>query len=354
MYHVSATRPRQREFRALRALSGIVMILALLLRAGADEKPGAPLDAVPSAAFPVRVDPSLGEFCLIVVPDTQRYAAYFPDIFRRQFQWIRDQVGPLNVKFVLHVGDVVEEGDDAEWVVADEAFSLLDGVVPYLVVPGNHDITRESRSKGQRDTTKYNAVFSPKRFAGRSWYGGNKGVTGDNTFGYFEAGGQEFMVLGLEYGPTDETLAWADSLVSNHEDRHKVILVTHCYMNFDDTRLGDGDKYNPHESNAGWNDGEQIWDKLVSRRKNFVMVVSGHVKDTGTGQLVSTTRDNTPVLQMLANYQFLGHGGEGWLRVLKFSPAQRKLEVFTYSPWLGRMRDEPDQAFTADVPWMFP
>ena len=36
--------------------------------------------------FPVEVDEGAGEFCLIVVPDTQRYAAYFPQIFRKQFQ----------------------------------------------------------------------------------------------------------------------------------------------------------------------------------------------------------------------------------------------------------------------------
>lgn len=318
------------------------------------QAPGAPGANEKSVVFPVSVDSSKGEFCLIAVPDTQRYAAYFPDIFRRQFRWIRDHAGSLNVKFVVHLGDVVEEGDDAEWVVADEAFSMLDGVVPYLVVPGNHDIPRGLGKAGLRDTAKFNAVFSPKRFAGRSWYGGNKGVTGDNSFAYFEAGGQQYMVLGLEYGPMDDTLAWADHLVSNHEDFHKVIVVTHCYMYHDDTRLGDGDDYNPHASNPEWNDGEGIWEKFVSRRKNIAMVLSGHVKGDGTGVLVSTTRDGTPVLQMLANYQFLGHGGQGWLRILKFAPNEKRLEVYTYSPWLGRFREEPDQRFSLEVPWMFP
>lgn len=330
---------------------GISVALGILVAASAFAQPGPQPEAPPA---PVTVDSSRGEFCLIVVPDTQRYAAYFPEIFRAQFRWIRDNVAALNVKFVIHVGDVVEEGEDYEWVVADESFAMLDGVVPYLVVPGNHDYARGSGVTTPRDSSKFNAVFSPKRFAGRSWYGGNKGVTGDNSFAYFDAGGQQFMVLGLEYGPTDETLTWADQLVSNHEDNHKVIVVTHCYMNHDDTRLGEGDKYNPHDANPAWNDGEGIWDKFVSRRKNVVMVLSGHVKDDGTGMLVSKTRDDTPVLQMLANYQFLGHGGQGWLRILKFSPAGRRLEVFTYSPWLGTTRDEPDQRFTVDVPWMFP
>lgn len=313
-----------------------------------------PLPAADGAApgatdFPVTVDVEQDEFCLIVVPDTQRYAAYFPAIFRNQFEWIRDAVAPLNVKYVVHVGDVVEEGTNAEWVVADEAFRLIDDVVPYLVVPGNHDLDRAASRKGLRATTQFNAVFSPKRFAGRPWYGGSKDVTSDNSFGYFEAAGREFLVLGLEFGPSDETLEWAGDLVSNHDDQHRVIVVTHCYLFHDDTRLGEGDPWSPHLYNPAWNDGEQIWDKFIRRRSNVVMVICGHTKGDGTGLLVSETDDGTPVLQMLANYQFLGHGGQGWLRILKFRPRQSTLDVYTYSPWLDEWRQEEDQQFTVDA-----
>jgi len=302
--------------------------------------------------FRISVDPDKGEFCLIMVPDTQRYAAYFPQIFREQFVWIRDSVESLNVKYVIHVGDVVEEGEPAEWVVADEAFSLLDGIVPYMVVPGNHDYDRYAFKNGIRATTEYNAVFSPKRFIGQRWYGGSMGVTSDNSFGYFEAGDQEFLVLGIEYGPSDETLAWADSLIGNHDQ--KVILVTHCYMYFDDTRVGEGDLYSPSSKNPEWNDGEKIWEKLVSNSDSIFMVLSGHVKGDGTGFLVSDTVEGTPVVQMLANYQFLSHGGQGWLRILKFRPAEQLMEVYTYSPWLNQWREEPDQQFTQEIPAIFP
>jgi hypothetical protein len=302
--------------------------------------------------FQLSVDPDMGEFCLIMVPDTQRYAAYFPQIFREQFAWIRDSVEPLNVKYVIHVGDVVEEGEEAEWVVADEAFAMLDGVVPYMVVPGNHDYDRYAFKNGFRATTEYNAVFSPKRFIGQRWYGGSMGVTSDNSFGYFEAGDQEFLVLGIEYGPSDETLVWADSLIGNHDQ--KVILVTHCYMYFDDTRLGEGDLYSPSSKNPEWNDGEKIWEKLVSNSDSIAMVLSGHIKGDGTGFLVSDTVEGTPVVQMLANYQFLSHGGQGWLRILKFRPAEQLMEVYTYSPWLNQWREEPDQQFTQEIPAIFP
>jgi hypothetical protein len=306
--------------------------------------------------FLVQVDAAKDEFCLIMVPDTQRYTAFFPDIMRAQFRWIRDVVGSLNVKYVVHVGDVTEDNSPQEWILADEMFSLLDGVVPYTVVPGNHDID-DARAKSPdryHSTSSFNAVFSPKRFAGRSWWGGNQAPRADNSFGYFKAGGQQFMVLGLEYGPTDETLGWANSVTDNHADQHKVIVVTHSYMDQDDTRLGEGDNYSPHKMNPKWNDGEQMWEKFVRRNGNIVMVLCGHVKGDGTGLLVSKGDKGNPVVQMLANYQFMEHGGQGWLRILKFKPREKKLDVFTYSPWLQKFREEPDQRFTVDVPHFFP
>jgi hypothetical protein len=53
------------------------------------------------------------------------------------------------------------------------------------------------------------------------------------------------------------------------------------------------------------------------------MALSGHVKGKGVGTLISHTDGGTPVLQMLSNYQMLDHGGEAWLRVLRFSPRDK-------------------------------
>ena len=84
------------------------------------------------------------------------------------------------------------------------------------------------------------------------------------------------------------------------------------------------------------------------------MVLSGHVKGDGTGLLVSRNDDGKKVIQMLANYQFLEHGGQGWLRILVFKPREGKLEVSTYSPWLDKFREEPDQRFELDISHLFP
>src|SRR5262249_43373230 len=151
-------------------------------------------------------DASKDEFTLIVLPDTQKYAAHFPRILWSQLQWIHDQASRLNVKFVMHVGDVVDRDTQREWATADGAFALLDRSVPYLVVPGNHDYPNPLQDMGIKAASNFNAVFSPYRFRGQPWFGGYMGVSAENSYSYFEAAGQKYLVLGLEHGPSDEVL----------------------------------------------------------------------------------------------------------------------------------------------------
>jgi organic hydroperoxide reductase OsmC/OhrA len=49
------------------------------------------------------------------------------------------------------------------------------------------------------------------------------------------------MIVCLEYGPSDEVLAWADALIRDHADK-TVIVAAHCYMYDDDTRLEKSDE----------------------------------------------------------------------------------------------------------------
>ena len=52
--------------------------------------------------------------------------------------------------------------------------------------------------------------------------------------------------------------------------------------------------------------------------------------------------------QILANYQMGALGGGGYLRLMRFAPARRRVEVQTYSPFLDRFKTDPDNAFELD------
>jgi hypothetical protein len=212
-------------------------------------------EAVPDEPIPVNRE--AGEFTIVLLPDTQRYTWMNPGTFYAQTDWIVRDRERLNIRFVIHLGDIVDDYTDAEWEVADRAMGMLDGVVPYSVVPGNHDLGREEGDVLVRNSSKYNAVFPPRRYRDRPWYGGHMGVSNENNYCLFEAGGEEYLVLSLEFGPPDATLDWANELLPRFRDR-RVIVATHSYMYHDDTRLGEGDDYSPHKKHASWNDGDEM------------------------------------------------------------------------------------------------
>jgi len=209
------------------------------------------------------------------------------------------------------------------------------------VVPGNHD----GHGRPDKDE-RYNRYFGPQRFKGRKHYIGHFGETNANNVSLFEAGGMKFMVLGLEFGPRDEVLKWASEQCTKYKDR-RVIVDTHCYMYFDDTRVGEHDASNPHVylGDENVNDGDEMWEKFVKHHPNIFLVVSGHIRPRGAGRLTSKGEHGNVVHQLLANYQAFRHGGNGWLRVLKFVPDGDKIVVTTYSPTLKKTLDDERHAF---------
>ncbi len=287
-------------------------------------------------------------FTVALIPDTQKYARDYPDIFHKQIEWVRDRIEVDNIKFAIHLGDLVNDCTEKEWIVAHEAMSQLDGVLPYSVIPGNHDLDRNENRRPILSTTAYNTWFPSSRYQDQSWYGGCKDGRNDNSYCFFSAAGFDFMVLNIEYGPLDESLQWAADVLARHRDK-RVIVAVHCYMYDDNTHLSEGDLYSPHKLSDSCNDGEQIWQKLVRHQPNIFLVVSGHVKGRLTGKRTDRGDHGNTVHQLLVNYQTLENGGNGWLRTMRFVPAENKIHITAYSPTLDENNDAPDHTFTLDV-----
>ena len=281
-----------------------------------------------------------GPFSVVLLPDTQNYSEKYPETYIAQTLWIRQRLKPDNIKFAIHLGDIVQTaGKKPEWENASLAMRLLDGVVPYSVAPGNHDMVVK-----ERDTTLYNQYFSPARFAEREWYGGHLGETNDNNYCFFEGGGRKFMVINLEFAPRDEALQWAASIAAQHPTHH-VIVATHCYM-----RPDGRDKNTPEAYKIAGNSGEQMWQKLIRKQPNIFFVVSGHV--LGVARQTSENDAGHKVLEMLTDYQGLENGGDGWLRTITIDVAASEICVRTYSPTLRQANEDPQETFT--LPWKFP
>lgn len=274
------------------------------------------------------------KFSIVLIPDTQNYSEKYPDTYVAQTLWIRQRVREDNVKFVIHLGDIVQTSTKKpEWENANRAMRLLDGVVPYSVAPGNHDMVVKDRN-----SSLYNQFFPPSRFVGRPWYGGHMGESNDNNYCFFDAGGMKFMVVNLEFAPRDKTLEWAAGVIKKHPN-HRVIVATHCYMRPKGRDTGCATSYK-----IQGNGGEGIWRKLIRKQPNIFLVVSGHV--LGVGFQTSVNDAGGKVLEMLTDYQGLPNGGDGWLRSLEFIPSENEIRVKTYSPVLDEHKKDPKQSFS--------
>ena len=65
-------------------------------------------------------------FAVILLPDTQFYSKGYPETYYRQTQWTVDHRDELNIKFVIHLGDITHNNTHEQWKVADKAHMILD------------------------------------------------------------------------------------------------------------------------------------------------------------------------------------------------------------------------------------
>lgn len=294
-------------------------------------------------------------FKLVLLPDTQTYCRSFPEIFNSQTDWIAGNAD--SISFVLHQGDITDNNSVEHWKVASNAFNKLDGKVPFTFIPGNHDIGTNGKSD-VRNTAFMNSFMPFDKYSKAKNFGGyfEKGKM-DNTWHTFKAGGIKWLIISLEFGPRNSVVNWAKEVVESHPD-HKVIFNTHAYMYSDNKRISKrhGHKWSPHDYGLGKetgnndvNDGEELWEKLISKYPNVMFVFSGHVLNDGAGTLVSIGEHGNKVYQMLANYQDgvtnTVKGGNGYLRILILNPKAHTISVQTYSPYIKRYRNETDHKF---------
>ena len=221
-----------------------------------------------------------------VLPDTQIYAESYPHVFTAQTQWVTDNKDALNIVFVLHVGDITNGNVPYHWKNASDSMRVLDGAVPYAIVMGNHDMGPGGDCSVRESL--FNQYFPVSRYQSLSTFGGTfeRGML-DSSVHLFHAGGTDWLVLALEYLPSDQVLQWADGVLASHLHR-RVIILTHCHVYSDNSLFGSNPAHDWHPEDygissqpGGVNNSAQTWDKLMRHHPNIPLVVSGHFIGNG-------------------------------------------------------------------------
>ncbi len=298
-------------------------------------------------------DPTDFDYSFAVIGDPQCIVEYAREMnsdkyLKRIYDYIIDNVSSKKIKHVFHLGDLVQttwpyiSGDTAKNKMYAEAELItqqiikLDGVVDYSLIRGNHDPADFY--------DEYFGVNSTK--TGYASHIEDYYINSTNSVHYFSAGDLDYMVVTLDFGAGDPVLEWASEVISAHP-HHNVIIVTHAYMDRDGTTLGNSDAgalktngtndplYNT-AMGATANNGDHMWDKLISQHENIVLVLSGHI---GTEDVICSqwkgVHGNT-VTNILIDPQdmdtlFKSQGSVGAIAMFYFSNGGKTVEVRYWS-----------------------
>lgn len=343
----------------LKASAALAVPSAMLAVCGSVAQGAEPYaDARLVAGEPPRPEPD--SFTVAVLPDTQNYSERYPATYLAQTNWIVENQKDRNIASVLHLGDITNRNTSDQWENAVKAMRVLDGKVPYFMVPGNHDY---GAGGGCQDrTTMLNEYFPIGQFRDRPSFAGaydKEPERLENCAYLFSAGGRDFLVLALEFGPRRDVVRWANEVATRYNDR-AAILITHAYMYYDDTRYdwkkyGAKQTWNPHNYPVAKataddiTDGEELWKGLISKHENFVLTLNGHVLNDGLGRTVTSTPAGREVHQLLVNFQMRPKGGDGWLRLLEFRSDGRTVAVYDYSPTRHERNESPQNQFEISI-----
>jgi hypothetical protein len=279
------------------------------------------------------------DFTIAVLPDTQYYTVEgngYEHHFRGQTRWIMDNRVDYDIAGVIHNGDIVDHGPRLyEWGVADDAMSTLEATdallpdgMPFGMTPGNHDLVPFGETNG---SVNFNMYFGIDRFESRGYYGGHYGSDNDENWFTFQAAGHDFIVVNMQWDPTPDpaVLAWARRVFESHPDAFG-ILNSHYLVNSNGTFGAQG---------------QATYDALRDV-PNLHLMTSGHISAEARR---TDDAGGHPITSMLADYQGRTQGGNGWMRLWEFSPANGELTVRSYSPSLDMFETDANSEFTIPV-----
>jgi len=282
-------------------------------------------------------------YSFAVIGDIQTLTYSYPEQLSSLYSWIRDNTQSKKIKYVIGLGDITEKNSIAEYERVKKAYELIDGVVPFSIIRGNHD-------RANLSSAVYDAHITQAKYGDE--------ITGAfdtsmcNTYRILQIGQVKYLFMNLDYLLLDPVLEWANNVISENTDC-QVIVSTHIYMSQTgsyyklDTSSGIGTKYGCQ------NNGQGLWDKLLSKHENIVMLLCGHSPTDNIYYRQTTATNGNKVTEMLIDPQTTdkNYSGTGLIAMFYFSEDGTQLEVQYYSTTKDSYFKSNNQfRLTLDVP----
>ena len=263
-------------------------------------------------------------FSVIQISDTQSISATTPTAYTNLTTWIVQQSANLNLKMVIHTGDIVNTPNStAEWTVANNAMmTLYNNNIPYCWDAASHDELPLYATNAPWIGSSYSA-FNVSNFKDKTYWVSDA-VDGKNTATRFTVNGYAFLIINLEMVANSTGVAWMKNLLATYPNDN-VIFATHDYLN---STQGYG--MDPYHS---W---EPAMKTTLDGYPHIFMTISGH--DPGYPQSAPYFANMTRVgnreellFNQQAGYSAAGYGGYvAAARIYTFDIAASTCGVSTY------------------------
>ncbi|MBQ2986970.1 MAG: hypothetical protein IJE23_05760 [Tyzzerella sp.] len=255
-------------------------------------------------------------YSFAVVGDTQTVNWKYKEEMNKIYDYICDNVKTQNIKFVFGLGDITEHdtttGYEDEWQRGYEQIHRMDGLVAYNLNRGNHDQAGFATYFPYSD---YEDVLD-----------GSYGQKVTNSFQTLTVEGIDYLIFSLDYSAEDAVLNWASDIIASLPN-HNVIITTHAYLD------GNGNRWTTTMSGVS-NEGQEVWDKLISQHSNISLVLCGHTSGVDIIRREDPGVNGNTVTQMMINPQEIDaytDGGAGMVAMFYFSEDGKNVQVRYYS-----------------------
>ena len=215
-------------------------------------------DQTPEAEEPIWLSasdiyiPNDYDFSFMAIGDTQIITEKAPEKLKNVYDYVLNNVQTKNVKHVFGLGDITDNDTFSEWLVAKEQIARMDGVVPYSIIRGNHDILSSKNANNgvlsMKQSTIFDEIYGGKNSPYAKQYTycyeypneGEELFRARNTIHFFSSSTRDYMVVALDYGASDDVLKWAGKIIEEYP-YHNVMITTHNYLNTDGTTADKGE-----------------------------------------------------------------------------------------------------------------
>ena len=277
-------------------------------------------------------DPDSYAYSMAVVGDTQWMTYLYPETLANMYNWIIENKDAKKISYVLGLGDINQHDTDEQWAITSELLkSLADTGIPQSIVCGGSHDSMPQYAKWI-DTDYYVSAYSGIMEMG-FFDDPTNGPTLSNSYSIMTIGETKYMFLTLEYGPREAQVEWANEVIAAHPDCN-VIISTHTYLYSDGTHHSTWDNSScDKDGNSSKYCGDELWDALVRRHENIVMVLSGHVAGNDVIKSEVYGDNGNKIIELLVNPQVLDDQceGVGMVGMLYFSADGRTVDFEYYS-----------------------